>query len=441
MNDLHGDDSGSRQMAHRLKPSDLAGVVAEVVGSGALCESDDVVVLYDLDRMESVLDDLAAAFPKSCIHTIAVKANPLVEILVRIRERGFGVEVASIGEVQLAIQAGFAPEKIVFDSPAKTRFELVAALDAGLTINANCIAEVDRIAELWPGRASQPSQIGVRVNPGVGAGEIDSTSTAKRASKFGVPLDHCPELLKDRLHEHAWITGLHVHIGSQGMAVEQLVEGVGRIADLYEDVRGSANLSRFNLGGGLPVAYRSDDLPATFAEYSAALRLRAPGIFDSDTSLGTEFGRAVHANSGWVASRIEYVLDHGDNIPTLVVHVGADMFVRKAYRPTDWHHDMSVTTRDGALRNGDTRLFRVAGPLCFAGDYLSDGIQLPADTVEGDFLLIRDAGAYTFSMWSVYNSRRFPAVLGYADHGKAIHQLREAQTVGDLVAFWSVSTR
>jgi len=160
-------------------------------------------------------------------------------------------------------------------------------------------------------------------------------------------------------------------------------------------------------------------------------------LFDSGTELGTEFGRKLHANSGWVASRIEYVLDHGDGIPTLVVHVGADMFVRKAYRPNEWHHDMSVTTDRGHLKTGETRQFRVAGPLCFAGDYLSDSVELPADTKDGDLLLVHDAGAYTFSMWSVYNSRRFPSIIGYRGGGASIHCLRSAQTTAELVEFWS----
>jgi diaminopimelate decarboxylase len=237
--------------------------------------------------------------------------------------------------------------------------------------------------------------------------------------------------------KYPWLTGVHVHIGSQGMSREQLVAGVAAVYDFTVELRQSFEIRVFNIGGGLPAKYREAEAPIGFEEYALALRDRCPALFTKDVSLVSEFGRSVHASCGWVASQVEYRVDYGDSIPTLLVHVGADMFLRKAYRPADWHHDLSVCDAAGHLRTGGPRHFRVAGPLCFAADYVDRDAALPEDVREGDYVLIHDAGAYTFGMWSLYNSRQFPAIIGYEGQGKRFLQLRRRQSIEEIVEFWS----
>jgi diaminopimelate decarboxylase len=221
------------------------------------------------------------------------------------------------------------------------------------------------------------------------------------------------------------------------MSREQLLSGVSAVYDLFIELRKSANVRVFNIGGGLPAKYRNSDTPTEFNEYAISLAERCPVLFESEISLITEFGRSLHASCGWVASKIEYVIEHDNGAATLIVHIGADMFLRKAYRPDDWHHDLSVCDPTGKLRDGKVKSFRVAGPLCFAGDYLSRGVLLPEDTTEGDYLIIHDAGAYTFSMWSLYNSRQFPAIIGYWGEGNEFQHLKSRQSVEQIVDFWS----
>ena len=149
----------------------------------------------------------------------------------------------------------------------------------------------------------------------------------------------------------------------------------------------------------------------------------------------TEFGRYVHANSGWVASRVEYVKS-GQAGKTLIVHVGADLLLRKCYSPADWHHEIMVVDSRGNPKAGiDDSPYTVAGPLCFAGDILARGIRLPVVN-EGDYVLIRDTGAYTLSMWSRYNSRQVPKVVGYTQDGERFELLRERETVEQAASFW-----
>lgn len=426
--------------SERLKIADMAATLSRAVAERVPASSDDVVVFYDLSRLQGRLDALKNAFPSTTLHAVAVKANPTLEILKRIRMAGYGAEVASLGELQLALTAGFSPESIVFDSPAKTRTELEFALRLGIRVNANSFAELSRIDRLY-GTLRSPSQVGIRINPEVGTGTIDSTSVAIEQSKFGVSLRENWEALTSAFTRYRWLSGLHLHIGSQGMSLEQLLSGVSAVYDLFIELRNSANVRVFNIGGGLPAKYRDSDTPTQFDEYAISLAERCPGLFESDVFLITEFGRSLHASCGWVASKIEYVIEHENGAATLIVHVGADMFLRKAYRPNDWHHDLSVCDPTGKSREGEVKSFRVAGPLCFAGDYLSRDVLLPEETAEGDYLIIHDAGAYTFSMWSLYNSRQFPAIIGYLNEGNDFQCLKPRQSIEQIVDFWSTGEK
>ena len=419
----------------RLGAEAMSATLSRAIAEGAIGNSDDAVVFYNLSRLDDMLASLQTSFPPNALHTVAVKANPLVQVLRRIQSAGYGAEVASIGELHLALAAGFPAEKIVFDSPVKTRAELALALKFGIKINANSLAELERINALYSALGSR-SQVGVRINPEVGMGAIAATSVAVQRSKFGVSLRESCAALERAFSEYPWLTGLHLHIGSQGTSRKQLLDGAGAVYDFFVELRERAGVRFFNIGGGLPAKYKESDTHIQFTDYATLLRERCPALFAPEVVLVTEFGRALHASCGWVASRIEYVIEH-DSRSTLFVHVGADMFLRKAYRPDDWHHDISVCDSKGRLHTGLEREFSVAGPLCFAGDYLNRSVSLPANVSEGDYIIVHDSGAYTFSMWSLYNSRQFPAVIGYNEADGHFHCLRPRQTLEQIVDFWA----
>lgn len=420
--------------SERLSAAAMSATFSRAIAEGIIGHSDDAVVFYNLSRLDEMLGSLRTSFPPDALHTVAVKANPLVEVLRRIRRYGYGAEVASIGELHLALAAGFPAESIVFDSPVKTRAELEVALKLGIKINANSLGEIARIDSLYSALGSR-SQVGVRINPETGMGAIAATSVAVQHSKFGVSLRESRAALHHAFSEYPWLTGLHLHIGSQGTSREQLIHGAGAVYDFFVELRERARIRYFNIGGGLPAKYKESDKPIQFSEYATLLRDRCPALFASEVVLVTEFGRALHASCGWVAAKVEYVIDH-DSQPTLIVHVGADMFLRRAYRPEDWHHDISVCDVKGQLRTGPEREFSVAGPLCFAGDYLNRSVSLPANVSEGDYIIVHDSGAYTFSMWSMYNSRQFPVVIGYNDADGSFHCLKPRQSLEQIVDFW-----
>ena len=191
----------------------------------------------------------------------------------------------------------------------------------------------------------------------------------------------------------------------------------------------------FDIGGGMPVAYNKNEFPPSMKMYCELLKKNCPKLFTNEFEIITEFGRWIFANAGWTASRVEYV-KKSSMIDTVMIHLGADMFLRKIYNPNDWHHEINVFDSNGKIKFGKRKKYCIAGPLCFAGDILEQEILLP-EVEEGDLIIIHDTGAYTSSMWSRYNSRQFPKVIGYEDDGKKFMLLKDRESLQSVKKFWS----
>ncbi|MDC3962648.1 diaminopimelate decarboxylase [Polyangium jinanense] len=417
----------------RTRLDDASTVLRRALAEGFFREGTSAALFHDLGRVRARFVELETRFPAGTLHAVAVKANPVVEILRALVNAGAGLEAASFEEVRLAIAAGCPASRIVFDSPAKTRDEIASALALGVHLNVDNFDELDRVASALGN--TRPPPIGLRVNPQVGGGSIALTSVATRSSKFGIPIERRDEILA-AFEAHPFLSALHVHVGSQGMPLETLVEGVARVHSLREDIErrvGAGRIQTFDLGGGLPVAYRPDDVPIPLSAYVDALKTKIPGLFTGDLGLVTEFGRAIHATAGWAASRVEYVKQAGDE-RLAVIHLGADLLVRRAYRPDEWYHEIAVLDADGRPKAGPTEPVTIVGPLCFSGDVLAKGLALPCID-PGDFVVIHDIGAYTLGMWSRHCSRGLPLVLGY--DGDTLSVLKNRETPDDVVTFWS----
>lgn len=434
--------SPSSESKFRLQSGEISAVFSSFLKNKYLTGSGDTsLVFYDLNFIESRINGLKSQFPHGSLHAIAVKANPLMRILKKMNGLGTGVEAASLPELKMAEKTGFLPETIVFDSPCKTKEEIEYALSKGVYVNADSFAELDRISDILR-KIKSVSRIGLRINPQVGTGTIKSTSVAGEISKFGIPVNENREKIIEYYLKYSWLEGIHVHIGSQGCPVPLLVDGIRKVLDLAEEINHRLqteskpnSIRMFDIGGGLPVSYFIDQQPVSMIEYVSLLKERCSELFNGRYRLITEFGRYIFANSGWVASKAEYVKrEPGYNV--IITHVGADLFIRKCYNPTDWHHHISVVDKNGKPKTGiDKTKYIVAGPLCFAGDVLATDIELPV-VEEGDYILIHDTGAYTLSMWSRYNSRQMPKVIGY-DGNTNFEVLKEKENPEDLEEFWS----
>ena len=376
-------------------------------------------LFHDLDRLRARIGALQHAFPADSLHAIAIKANPVIEVLRVVVESGAGLEAASWEEVQCAVAAGCPPERIIFDSPAKTDQELRLAMELGVWLNADNDQELLRLEALGaPGKA----KIGLRVNPQLGEGSIAMTSTVGRQSKFGLPLHRAPELLE----RFPFLSGLHVHTGSQGVGLALLRDAGLAVAEVVK----KHQLEWIDVGGGIPVRYRNDDSPPpSFQAWAQALA----GI-PKDVKILTELGRSIHAPTGWAISKVVCTKEI-DGRETMVIHLGADLLLRRVYRAEQWDHEFVLLNPDGSEKAGPLQPTQIAGPLCFAGDLLAHERPLPK-AEPGDLLMIRDTGAYTLSMWSRHCSRGLPPTIGYSAEGARL--LHPGEQPQDVVRFWSL---
>jgi diaminopimelate decarboxylase len=421
----------------------IGKALRSALSQGLIREEDTAVIFYDLSFLGSRLRYLVSSFPENTLHGLAIKANPLARIMEFVRgvAPNTGVEAASIGEVTMALQAGYRPDQIVYDSPVKTIAELEFALKTGIHINIDNLSELDRVHKFTlTGSPTLTGSIGLRINPQIGTGTILESSVAGDYSKFGVPIRYARASLEQAYLAHPWLTGVHLHVGSQGCPMQMLTDGIGVLYDFVHEINrershiGFPAISVFDIGGGLPISYHSGTEPPSMEEYVAKIAERAPLLFHKSLfTLITEFGRWTYTNSGWTASRVEYV-KHDPSISTAMLHVGADLFVRECLNPRDWHHEYSVFDKHGMLKTGNhAQPYNLAGPLCFSGDIIAKNVLLPV-IEEGDYIVIHDTGGYTFSMWSRYNSRQTPRIVGYREDRFEI--LKERETLEELQRFW-----
>ncbi len=413
------------------------------MADGLLGERQPVAGFLDVDGVRDSVTALHEAFASvpgvPVLHTFAAKAASLVPVLRLLADCGMGCEVASPGELRLAVEAGFAPERIVLDSPAKTREELRLALALGVAVNADSPGELRRIGELRS--PDSASVLGLRVNPQVGGGSIGAMSTATATSKFGVALRDpgAREQVVQAFAERPWLTRLHTHVGSQGCPPELIAEGIAETYGLAEEINatvGARQVTGIDIGGGLPVNFADDEVRPAFSDHVAALRAAAPGLFDGRYHLVTEFGRSLLAKNGFIGARVEYTKDAGGRRIALT-HAGAQIATRTVFMPEAWPLRVGVFDGEGRPRSGPPMVQDVAGPCCFAGDVVAHARELP-EIREDDFVVLYDTGAYYFSTPWAYNSLPRPAVYGFSfgpdGDGPHFAPVRDAQSLDAVAA-------
>lgn len=374
---------------------------------------DTAIIGVNLPVLTARLHHLQDAFPEGVQHSIAIKTNPHPKMLEFLVSQGFGLEAASIEEVRMALAAGCSPAHLVFDSPVKTRHEIreISSL-SGMLVNVNSLEELDRFDIDFQGI------LGIRINPQVHTGAPELFDVSKNESKFGVPVDMKEHIVDAALRYP--VKALHMHSGSQmkDLNIQRgALKELKRIADAINAVA-PGKIKVLDIGGGLP----TEPLGAQ-TQMEAYGQIVAEVFRDSDYLLVTEFGQWVQAESGFALSAIEYVLAPNK----LFIHLGADFFMRDAYTKAR-SFPMTVWNGDATQVQGIDKAYDIAGPLCFAGDYLAHGLQLPAELQEGQYLFIDHTGANTYALWSRHCSRTLPAT--WAWDGNSMVKWSNRSTIG-----------
>lgn len=333
----------------------------------------------------------------------AVKANPNLAVLRVLSREGYGADVVSGGELARALEAGVAPDKIVFSGVGKTVAEMRAGLDAGIgQFNIESVEEGAELAALARG-LDMRATCALRVNPDVDAGTHEKISTGRKDNKFGVAFDQAEAIYAELAALPGLeLRGLALHIGSQLLSLDPLEAAFAKIGGLLARLREAGQtVTHVDLGGGLGIPYKDGENPPSPAEYGAMVARVTQGW---GVSLTFEPGRVIAGNAGVLLTRVVRVKRSGNRDPFVIVDAAMNDLARPAMYGA-WHDFVAVRP------NGSRFTANVVGPICETGDTFAMGREI--DALEASELAVfRTAGAYGATMASSYNSRGFvPEVL------------------------------
>lgn len=354
----------------------------------------------------------------------AVKANGNPAILRLLKNEGLGADVTSGGELFLALHAGIAPEKIIYSGVGKRPDEIEMALQAdigALHIESEMeLAVISRIAAAL-GRVAH---ISVRVNPDISAETHPYDSTGRLSHKFGVPRETAVALY-ERAAQDPWLepVGVAAHIGSQITRTEPYQELVAFLVTFADELAGrGVQLRYIDVGGGYGINYQDDNAPA-IADWIEAI---AGPVQRAGYRLVVEPGRSIVAPAGLLLAKVLYTKEQGGK-RFIIVDAGQNDLIRPAmYKAYHAIHPVSEPDSAATLSPVD-----VVGPVCESGDFLALNRPLPPVNA-GDYLAIRQAGAYGFAMSSNYNGRlRLPEVLVDGDSFELIRRRQDYQHLLD----------
>ncbi|QSB43507.1 diaminopimelate decarboxylase [Tsuneonella flava] len=362
----------------------------------------------------------------------AVKSNPNIAVLKVLQKQGYGADVVSGGELTRALAAGMAPETIVFSGVGKTHAELLQGLEAGIgQFNIESEEEGYELA-MVARRHGFVANCALRVNPDVDARTHEKISTGKRENKFGVPLDRTAAIFAALSEEEGLnLRGVAVHIGSQLSSLEPLETAFEKLGALIAELRAAGHtITHADLGGGLGVPYKADDVMPSPAEYGAMVARVTAGW---DVQLSFEPGRVIAGNAGILLTRVVRTKRSGNGPPFVIVDAAMNDLARPAMYGA-WHDFVAVEP------TGERITSHVVGPICETGDTFAMDREIDS-LAPGDLAVFRTAGAYGATMASGYNSRGFvPEVLVDGDKFAVVAErippetMIEAEKVPDWLA-------
>jgi diaminopimelate decarboxylase len=387
--------------------------------------------------------EFAAAFGPESVH-YAAKAFLCTEVARWVAEEGLSLDVASGGELAVALRAGFPPERIALHGNNKSTAELEAAVDAGVgRVVIDSFHEIARLDAIATARGVV-APVMIRLTVGVEAHTHEFIATAHEDQKFGFSIaggesGAATEAARRVLHAPGLsLVGLHSHIGSQIFDTEGFEVAAHRVvrflAALHKEHGSDAlgALTTLDLGGGFGIAYRTGETPLDVAQLAEELR----GIVKREChaasldvpEIAVEPGRAI-AGPGTVTlyevgTLKDVTLGGGFSRRYVGVDGGMSDNIRTALY--DAVYDCRLVSRSSALDgSGDAVLSRVVGKHCESGDIVVRDCWLPADLAPGDLLAVAATGAYCYAMASNYNRLPRPAVVAVRDGAARVLLRRE----------------
>jgi diaminopimelate decarboxylase len=352
----------------------------------------------------------------------SAKANTNLAILKLFASAGCGLDIVSGGELFRGLQAGFAPDRIVYSGVGKRVDEIDYALKSDiLMFNLESLDELKLINQR-AGQFNQRARIAIRVNPDVDPKTHPYISTGLQKNKFGI--DIATALEGYRLAaglENIEVTGIDCHIGSQITEAGPFEDALNSIKTLIQQLKSELGIQirYIDMGGGLGITY-ADETPPSLKEYAEAF---VQNLEDMDLTLILEPGRVLVGNAGVLVTRVLYKkAGKGKNF--VIVDAGMNDLMRPTLYNA-FHAVEPVLRTEAPITVAD-----VVGPICESGDFLAVDRNLAEVNTE-DLLAVMSTGAYGFVMSSNYCSR--PRVAEVMVKNDQFHVVKERETYQDLV--------
>lgn len=350
----------------------------------------------------------------------SVKANSNLAVLNILAKLGSGFDIVSVGELERVLRAGGSADKIVFSGVGKTAREMSRALDVGIRcFNVESPAELYLLEQVAKGKCKQ-APVSLRVNPDVDAKTHPYISTGLKENKFGIAISDAAEVYEYVMQSaHLSVQGIDCHIGSQLTEVKPFVDALERVLALVDQlVEKNIEIHHLDLGGGLGIRYQNENPPLPQEQMAAVLQQ----LQGRNIEILIEPGRAIVGNAGILLTRVLY-LKHNEDKNFAVV----DAAMNDLMRPSLYGAWQAI---EPVSKNSQARLktYDVVGPICETGDFLGKARELAIE--QGDYLVIRSAGAYGFSMSSNYNSR--PRAAEIMVDGSKQQLIRQRETIEQL---------
>jgi diaminopimelate decarboxylase len=352
----------------------------------------------------------------------SAKSNSNLSVLRLLQQEGAGADIVSGGELQRALEAGIAPEKIVFSGVGKRVDEMDAALQAGiLMFNVESEQELLALSQRALNLGTT-APVSLRINPDVDPETHPYISTGLKKNKFGIDIARAFDLYI-QANELLGLdpVGIDCHIGSQLTRISPFLDALERLKDLYRRLHGAGvNIRYLDLGGGLGITYEEEEPPHP-AQFGRAL---TEALQDLDLTLILEPGRVISGNAGIMVTRTLYV-KQSDAKTFFIVDAAMNDLIRPAFYQA--YH------RAAEVRRGGRPQVRadVVGPICETGDFLAQDRLMP-EVRPGELLAFFSAGAYGFAMSSQYNTR--PRAAEVLVDGSEARLVRRRESVDELLA-------
>jgi len=382
-------------------------------------------------------------FPREIGILYAMKANSnpyILNLLLdtsRLDQKEFGIDTVSPEEIALALKIGINANDILFTGTSVSNEELDWVMERGVLVNVESFSLLNKLGKKYKG-----SEIFVRVNPLQGAGHHQHCITAGPESKFGIWPNQISEFNKLARKYDLKIIGVHQHIGSQILDEELFISAVENFFKIVLRFRDVKTLRFVDIGGGFGVPYQPGDKPLDmeWLLYGLLERFRkfCKKEFGRELTLLVEPGRYLVAESGFLLVRVT----KREEKPDGKIFIGVDSGFNHLVRPAMYgsYHEIENISKQYSTKKEKVI---VVGNLCESGDKFSvKKPHLIAKPEEGDLLIIKNAGAYGFSMSSNYNLRRKPAEVivsrikirrGIHLVGTEIKEIRKRESLKEVI--------